>query len=317
MKQIIFSFFFCLVCHNICGQSNIVIEEPDFIGQVVYVKSDTEGIILQKENAQLKTKAGASLYLVGIGSIKSRIHLKGTAAETRIKQSPQTRFIVRAVDNKTDPLEIVNIIKFDIYGKERRSEIAKVNSFGGESSNNMTRIGFNAKKYGEDSYLISIDGILRGEYGVFVTNPNEKDEKNSLLIATFGVDNTDFQNESSPKIIQQETTEEGIQTVQKQSPEKKSLEESESVPIHYDNEAELSTNLSEFLQPIVQYNNTSEKVSNSNKAIIIDNNDNKIECVIVGIDEEGVLYRPISRKGVIGKVDRKIKKSLVKEIQYK
>lgn len=98
------------------------------------------------------------------------------------------KFIVRAVDNKTDPLQIVNIIRFDINGNARRAELSKINSFGGETSNNMKRLDFNAKKYGEDSYLISIDGIEPGEYGVYVTNPNEKDEKNVLIIATFGVD---------------------------------------------------------------------------------------------------------------------------------
>ena len=52
----------------------------------------------------------------------------------------------------------------------------------------MVRLEFNAKKFGVDSYLISIDNIQPGEYGIYVTNPNEKDEKNTLIIATFGVD---------------------------------------------------------------------------------------------------------------------------------
>ncbi len=47
---------------------------------------------------------------------------------------------------------------------------------------------FNAKKYGKDSYYVVVDNMEAGEYGIYVTNPNEKDEKNSLVIATFGVD---------------------------------------------------------------------------------------------------------------------------------
>ena len=179
--------FICLSCYTLYAQE-IIVAEPEFSGQVVYVKSPTEGIQIPKENAQIKTKAGASLYLVGIGSIKSRIHLKGIKSATRIPRTAETLFIVRAVDNKTDPLQIVNFIKFDINGKSRRAELSKFNSFGGESKNNMKRLDFKAKKYGEDSYLITIEGMEPGEYGVFVTNPNEKDEKNSLVIATFGVD---------------------------------------------------------------------------------------------------------------------------------
>lgn len=186
MNKLFLSLLFILTAELVNAQ--IEVSEPEFSGQVVYVKSATEGILLHKENAQIKTKAGASLYLVGIGSVKSRMHIKGKQAVTRVPQSPQTQFIVRAVDNKTDPLQIVNIIRFDINGNARRAELSKINSFGGETSNNMKRLDFNAKKYGEDSYLISIDGIEPGEYGVYVTNPNEKDEKNVLIIATFGVD---------------------------------------------------------------------------------------------------------------------------------
>ena len=188
MKKIILALIAGIVVVHANAQNKITVDEPEFSGQVVYVKTDTEGLLLPKENAQIKTKAGASLYLVGIGSIKSRPHIQGKTAKTRIPQSALTKFIVRAVDNKTDPLQIINIIQFDIKGNARRAEMSKSNSFGGDSSNNMKRMDFNAKKYGEDSYLVAIDNLPAGEYGIYVTNPNEKDEKNSLVIATFGVD---------------------------------------------------------------------------------------------------------------------------------
>ncbi len=47
---------------------------------------------------------------------------------------------------------------------------------------------FNAKKYGESSYLVVLDNLEPGEYGVTVSNPNVQDEKNTLMIATFGID---------------------------------------------------------------------------------------------------------------------------------
>ena len=46
-------------------------------------------------------------------------------ASTRIAQAPVLKFIVRAVDNKTDPQEIVNVVQFEIKGKARRAELSK------------------------------------------------------------------------------------------------------------------------------------------------------------------------------------------------
>ncbi len=188
MKRLLIMLLASFSLCQINAQSNVKISEPEFSGQIVYVKTPTEGILLPKENAQVKTKAGASVYIVGIGSVKSRLHITGKAAKTRVAKADQTAFIIRAVDNKTDPLQIINIIKFDIKGNARRAEMSKMNSFGGQSSNNMKRLEFNAKKYGKDSYYVVVDNMEAGEYGIYVTNPNEKDEKNSLVIATFGVD---------------------------------------------------------------------------------------------------------------------------------
>lgn len=89
MKKLFLSLLFILTAELVNAQ--IEVSEPEFSGQVVYVKSATEGILLHKENAQIKTKAGASLYLVGIGSVKSRMHIKGKQAVTRVPQSPQTQ----------------------------------------------------------------------------------------------------------------------------------------------------------------------------------------------------------------------------------
>lgn len=51
----------------------------------------------------------------------------------------------------------------------------------------MDFVDFTAKKYGESSYLIEINHLEPGEYGITVTNPNNKDEKN-LIVSCFGID---------------------------------------------------------------------------------------------------------------------------------
>lgn len=170
------------------ANAQVTVAEPEFIGQVLALKSDTEGTLLDKESAQIKTKAAASLYIVGIGSTKSRFTLTGGKAKVRLPKAAQTRLIVKAVDNKTDPLQIINVIRFEAKAKQRRALTSKVNTFGGASSNALDRMDFNAKKYGESSYLVVLDNLEPGEYGVTVSNPNVQDEKNTLMIATFGID---------------------------------------------------------------------------------------------------------------------------------
>jgi len=77
--------------------------EPEFIGEVNLVKQDNSATLLDKENVQIKTKAGASLYLVGIGSVKSRITIKTPKASARVSKGEQFSLIVRAVDNNSAP----------------------------------------------------------------------------------------------------------------------------------------------------------------------------------------------------------------------
>ncbi len=176
--------------------AQVSIAEPDFSEQVIVVKSDMEGVLLNKESAQLKTKAGASVYIVGIGSQRTRMTLSGTEASQRFAPG-RLRMIVRAVDNKTDPLSIIAVIKLEQTKKDRRAEMAKFSTFGGASSNNEETVVFNAKAYGEASYLLVIDDIQPGEYAVTVSNPNQRDEKNSLMVATFGIDNVSVSNDEA------------------------------------------------------------------------------------------------------------------------
>jgi hypothetical protein len=47
-------------------------------------------------------------------------------------------------------------------------------------------VPFNAKKYGVSSYLVSLNYLEPGEYGVIVLNPNVLNER-QRVVATFGV----------------------------------------------------------------------------------------------------------------------------------
>lgn len=182
-KVLFFALLMVLGCVSAFGQAN----EPEFIGEVNLVTDDGKATLLDKEAIQIKTKAGASLYIVGIGSVKSRITIKSPKAAARVKDGEPFNLIVRGDDNDSDPMAVIDLFQFEVKGKQRRAEMSKSNTFGGTSEGNMKRVKFTAKRYGKSSYILTMPSIGPGEYGVIVRNPNNRDEK-SVIVACFGVD---------------------------------------------------------------------------------------------------------------------------------
>ena len=82
MKKIILLLFCAIFTNSIIAQ--VRVSEPEFAEQIALLTSDTTSVILERENGYLKTKAGASLYLVGIGKIKSRITIDGAKSISKV-----------------------------------------------------------------------------------------------------------------------------------------------------------------------------------------------------------------------------------------
>ncbi len=55
-------------------------------------------------------------------------------------------------------------------------------------TNNLSSVEIKAKKYGESSYLIQIDDLTPGEYGIVLGDPNNQNTKNSMKVTTFTVE---------------------------------------------------------------------------------------------------------------------------------
>lgn len=163
------------------------IAEPDFVGEVVHVKADGTAQKLEKQRVVTKTKAGASMYLVGMGKVKTKMNIEGGTSPVRVPAGTQLRFVVRAVDNQSDPLSIISIFAFKASAKARKAEMSSLGTFGGATSNKLDYVTFEAVKYGENSYLITVPSVAPGEYGITVTNPNNQDEK-STIVSCFGAD---------------------------------------------------------------------------------------------------------------------------------
>lgn len=161
-------------------------QEPEFIGEVNLLKNN-EVTALEKEYSTIKTKAGASMYLVGIGSVKSKINIKGAASKVRVGHDETFNLIVRAVDNQSDPMSIIRVFQFNVSKSARKAELSSLATFGGHNDNKLDLVEFTAKKYGESSYILTLKDAPVGELGVIVKNPNNKDEK-SMIVACFGID---------------------------------------------------------------------------------------------------------------------------------
>jgi hypothetical protein len=184
-KRIIFRLLFFITV-SLNAQEKII--EPKFIGEAFIIKSDSTILKLEKEQVILKTKIGASVYLTGIGKIKTEISVPGCCSGLVYSPDNEIKLVVRAIDNETDPLSIIQVFKFQKKKKERLAELASIGTFSGGSSNNLIYLKFSADKYGEKSYILTIKEFERGaEYGVIVKNPNALDERQTI-VSTFCIE---------------------------------------------------------------------------------------------------------------------------------
>ncbi|WP_144281849.1 hypothetical protein [Chryseobacterium echinoideorum] len=168
---------------SLYGQTAV---EPEFIGECLLLKPDQSTLLLEKHMTQTRSAMNAGMVITGFGSIKSKLQIEGCCSATKLKSGDDIQFIVRAVDNNTDPMAIIKIFELDSNKKFRRAEMASINTFGTTKTNKLHYLNFTGKKYGQNSYLITLKDKLPGEYGITVTNPNSLDEK-STIISTFSI----------------------------------------------------------------------------------------------------------------------------------
>ena len=84
-------------------------------------------------------------------------------------------------------MSIINVFRFEAKKDKRMAEMASVSSFGSVKSNKLERLSFTGRKFGESSYLITLDETPAGEYGITISNPNNIDEK-QVIVSTFAID---------------------------------------------------------------------------------------------------------------------------------
>lgn len=186
--------FFLLLNFSLWGQ----IKEPDFIGEVHFIEGNTT-VCLEKKRASVETKAGVSMYIVGMGKISSKITVDKPNSNIRFEPNTELKFIVKTRDNDIDPISIVNFFKF-IHTSSRKdnrlADVSSVGTFSGASANNFDFIDFTAEKYGKSSYLITVSKLEVGEYGIIVNDPSMTGPK-ITVISCFGIGSIEDYNKTS------------------------------------------------------------------------------------------------------------------------
>lgn len=185
MKKILFSLFILSVLTmNMQAQQ---LEEPDFVGECILVKQDNSTSPLEKHLSQNRVVASTGLILTGIGKVRSQIQIDGCCSATKLKKGEEVKFIIKNVDNLTDPLSIIQVFKMEVKKKYRRAELASTSSLGSSKINNLDYVAFSGKKFGTSSYLVKLVSNLEpGEYGITISNPNSLDQKQTV-VSTFAI----------------------------------------------------------------------------------------------------------------------------------
>lgn len=173
----------CFGAKTLSAQETLKFPEPEFMGQVLAIRSDDKTEQLVQESLAPRHRSSTGQQLFGIG--KDRIDemtLNGAKAYVRFKKNDGIAFIVRVPDNRIDPMSAISVFRFKTKRKMRIAEYASVGAFGGRQTNTLERQPFTSRRFGVNSYLIILKGIEPGEYGITV------DALGGLTVSTFGVD---------------------------------------------------------------------------------------------------------------------------------
>lgn len=165
MKKIILFSFTLLLPLVLFSQE---IAEPELIGDVMWINGD-EAVLLNQEIGTFTV--GMSFAANSLSAYS--LEVSGKSSKTRI-QDNNISLIIRASDNKTNPLSFIRIIKFKQRSKKRNVVLSEDNS--GTMMKSRTHsncdVIFRGKQYGESSFLLELSNLESGEYCIIVSNPN-------------------------------------------------------------------------------------------------------------------------------------------------
>ena len=186
-KRIVF--IVLALCLSLISSFAQNVKEPDFIGEIYLLTSDSTFISLQKTAATIQAKSNGLSMLVPLATqVKSHMVIKGSKAETRIKKDDNpVQLIVRCKNNDYEATNIISLLPFEVKKKERRYLMNKVSILGGSSVESMEGLPFKFEKYGESSYKIILENMEVGEYGIMVSE-GDNSPSSFFGFRCFGID---------------------------------------------------------------------------------------------------------------------------------
>ncbi len=197
MKNFFFLVFCILFSLSSFAQNNITVDEPEFIGQALFLTSDSTAVPLQKEYGSFSSRVKGSSFIPYAGAFTGGVNMylvvKGYASPNIIscnKDESYVRFILRVENNEIDPETTIRVVNFEMKRKQRRVKFMESSLVGGVESNEAeSYIPYSARKYGEKSYLISIDRSLlapRQQYGILTSVVGAAGNVGQQSLLTFG-----------------------------------------------------------------------------------------------------------------------------------
>lgn len=143
------------------------IKEPDFELQLCYINADNSITVLKEEKGQMKSKSTAYGFIPIVGSgllDKSRFYYYFDGPTSpNVLPIGKHRFIVRVEDNAKNPKKLFGFFVLEKKKKKRRGLAMEFGRFEWDT-NTKEAIDYEAKKYGEKSYIIEVNFDKPGDY---------------------------------------------------------------------------------------------------------------------------------------------------------
>lgn len=176
-----------------CTAQNICVEEPEFIGQALYLTSDSTGVSLQKEYGGMSTKVKGASFIPYAGAFAGGVNMyltvKGKTSPNIIGEGGDVRLIIRVENNNEDPEGLIRVMNFEVKKNERRVRFMESSLVGGvKTTEAESYLIYTAKKYGYSCYLITIPGnqLQSGfEYGIICSRIGAVGQTTQQALVTF------------------------------------------------------------------------------------------------------------------------------------
>ena len=161
--------------------ATLTIPEPDFNGDAYICDFENKRYFkMEKVIGQIKTKEQ-------FWGPEEKLYVKSSKSPVRVRIG-KIKVILRVPNINDDPYSFIKVSRFStsITRKltlSRQNELTGKITYGG---NNNQEKSFDIEKYGQSSFLLTLDMDQTGEYCISISNPNKIDGK--LSLSCFGVD---------------------------------------------------------------------------------------------------------------------------------